>query len=471
MLECGEVRTDVPHRLFLAGVRVVFVEPTVSDSELDRLARLFHDATRVEDLLPSIWAHEFERVQLEFGDPAHADPLLPPGPDGLLSAVRQMIEELEREIPAAELEAGKALAQLLMTSDRVDSRAIAVSDGLREELSALSTGADIEMADLPGAICAAALVSVSPEVSRLLGAALLDHALRRVELRTSPSRPLHALLDVLDPETTREVPFREELATSVAHAAVAATAAIGRVAVAGGERRLHGFFFTLAALVPHPADQAPLVEGLPPWAIQAFADGVGAAHPQDAMEALREAQAAGGGRLLLALGLVARVNDGLVIDLVLPLTAHVDAAVREAALYALRQHQTARVKERVHQALTDAAEGVRLEALRHAVAWRDADIVPVLERSLQDPALARRSDPEVRALCIAFGRIGRNQSETLLTAWALGQRPAVHPAQPRYALHGLRSAGTGSARASLVRISQEVPKLRDEAVAMLKEGA
>lgn len=471
LLDAGELRTDLPLRLAACGVRSVVIESGATDAEIERVARLMHDATRVEEILPSLWEADFEQVRVILGDPVVEDALLPPMPDGLLAGVRSLLDDLERDVPAAELLAAAPMADLVLTAGRAETRALGLSDGLREELSALTTGADVEMADAPGALVAALLAAVSPEVVRRLGAALFEHALRRVELRTSPSRPLHALLDLLDPETTRDVPFRDELAAAAALAAVSSATALGRLAVSGGERRLHGFFFSLAAIVPRPSDQAIVVERLPPWALQAFADGVAAAHPQDPMEALREAQSLGGGRLLLALGLVARVTDGLAIDMVLPLTAHTDPTVREAALYALRQHKTQRVRERVHALLQDPTEGVRLEALRHAVAWRDTEVVPVIERFLQDPQLARRSEQEVRALCIAFGRIARADAESLLTAWALGQRPAAHPAQARFALHGLRSSATGSARASLVRISQEVPRLRDEAVAMLREGA
>ena len=83
--------------------------------------------------------------------------------------------------------------------------------------------------------------------------------------------------------------------------------------------------------------------------------------------------------------------------------------------------------------------------------------------------LFRSDESEIRAVCISYGRVGRDHSEALLLEIASGKRRSSGTTLPGLALHGLRASGSARARAYLEHIATEVPRLREEATALLEE--
>lgn len=335
-------------------------------------------------------------------------------------------------------------------------------------------GLDIDPAELAHALLAAMLAS--PSSVGTLARGLIGAAVDLMGSPTDPSPLLHTALEVIDPELTPE--------TDIRSAALAALVPLTRDAVrrallaAHGEREtpeLRAQLFSLLSL-PVPADGLePAPPLLPPWAMQIVADtellretdnGLGRAErvrvrlasPQPAI-------------IALGLAMTVRVDDPRLLDSILPHATHASPEVRLAALLALRHHAGPRVRAAVMQRITDPDDSVRVEALRYGVAHRVPEMLAWVEARLQEPDLSALQEPELRALCVAFGRLGRDRCESPLADLALGRRRAGHPALVRLALHGLRASNSPSARTALQHIAEENPRLRHEAEALLMSAS
>lgn len=209
----------------------------------------------------------------------------------------------------------------------------------------------------------------------------------------------------------------------------------------------------------------PLAEALPHWAVVVLADvllvrEILAGTERSAMARLREESR---GELYIGLAMATRLDDPRLTDRVLALVDHTAPEIRVNALVSLRMQSNPRVQHRVVRALEDATMAVRIEALRYAVAHRLAAAVPWLEHAVAE-GLAGREDVEVRALCVALGKLGRERSESILLGLVQRRAPGA-----RFAAHGLKAAGGPNVRTNLEMVLTEDPSLRPDVAPLLAD--
>ncbi|MDP2306871.1 MAG: hypothetical protein Q8P18_12680 [Pseudomonadota bacterium] len=466
-------------RLYGAGARAITLFAGASDADLVALAALLLTEWGAEGgaiaFAGAAWGAELTHIHLDLasiGALVAATPgklpaidLLerPPeeptrlgalGPDGL-QALRMLRDTLPPE-PASFVDvfptAGTLPLELMADAARVRA------------------GLDIDPAELGRALLAAMLAT--PTTAGGVARALLGAAIDLIGGPIDASPLLHLALEATDPELTPEDATRT--------AACAAFAELTRDPLRGAlvaalpaaeTPELRAQLFSLLSL-PLPEEGVLCLPALlPQWAIQVVAD----------TELLRETEngrsrdervrarlsAQQPGVISLGLAMAARLDDPRMVDAILPLASHVSGEVRLGALMALRKQMGARVCSLVFQRLADPVAAVRVEALRYGVAHRVPDMLPWIEARLHEPDLSAAQEPELRALCVAFGRLGRERAESALTELAMGRRRLGHPALGRLALHGLRAINSSTARAALQHVAAEVPRLRQEAEALL----
>ncbi len=179
--------------------------------------------------------------------------------------------------------------------------------------------------------------------------------------------------------------------------------------------------------------------------------------------------------LLLA---IRRRPDPTLVEPLLARVGSKDSRVREAVLLALRDHQSARIKEVMRAGLEDEAQAVRLEALRYLAVYRDAPAAEQVLARLQG-ALGKLDlhEDELRALALAFVHIRRAEAVAPLEALALAAAERVDKDRkpdeaPRLrallsgAFKGLMAAGPPG-REALERLGRTHPAQRAEIRAMM----
>lgn len=474
---------DVPETLHRAGVRGVLVFAGATEEELGALARVLLTRWRAADhgeadLGTALWGLDLAHVHVERAAPDAGGPdrdgrtprRLRALPEGLESApeggiqVGTLPEELATELRALRDTALPEPASLLQVHPT----------GPSPDLAAQARVADagaVEPAALAEAVAAALYFEADPARAGAIALGVVRYALAILGDGAGPL--LHALLDHLDPELSAETPSRASVARALR--AVAEPPLQERLAHAVADMddaTARGELFSLFSLVGDEEVVERLARSLPAPVCRVLADAVLAremGEPAAATERIR-ARLSGTALpvVLLGLAMASRSDEPRLIDAVLAHAESQDALVREAALYALRRQRSQRVRDLMRRRLDDAAEPVRLEALRYCVAWRDPEVAQKLDARVLDPALAGRGEAEVRALCIAFGRLQKEGAVVTLSDLARGRRRAAHPALPRFALHGLRAAGTPRAKQALQQVATEVPDLADEARRLLE---
>jgi hypothetical protein len=471
----------IAEALHVAGVRAVTVFGGIGEDELVALAVILvtaWDGPNGARFEAAAWGADLPHVYFDLA--------MAPAPAlaGLPSALRLLA--LQLEAPAAEPTrvgplAADAVATLRDLRDTIAPEPAALLDvhpavsalppEIVAEAAVIRAGADLDPGELAAALEMCLVAEPDPGRVVTLARALVAAAVDLFGGGADPAPLAHLALELLDTELTPTftgrpaagVAFRE-LAADPLRATLAARLPHTESADA------RGALFSLLCLAD--ADGAEkLAEVLPHWAVRVLADTV----------LLRETDAGGAqterirarltssapSTLLLGLAMAARIEDGRLLESVLALAEHKNGDVRESVLFALRQQRSPRVRELVRRHLGDPAEGVRIEALRYSVAYRVNEATSWLEERLSDPALATSSEVELRALCIAYGRLARERAEGPLLDLALGRRRGGSPALARYALHGLRAVGSPRARGALEHVAADVPRLRDEALGLL----
>jgi plasmid stabilization system protein ParE len=494
VVEASERRGDVAEQLFSEGLRVISIESGASDDELSTLADLLlapwaSKSEALSDLASAAWAADFAHIFVEV-----VESLSEREPDELgESPIVRQLAGLVAELNAQAGEAGDAdmarirqdeLAVLLKVRDQVRfseggnlggevQMAGSVSAGLKEEARRCAEDRDMVQSDIAGLLAACLETVTEPERASVIGAALYAYVVNAVLAEGETSTLIQRTAELLDRDLTPQLAFREQVRDAAASLAQEPTRGrLSRLFHQADARASRGLAFTLFQLLPGEDEAIAVAPVLPSWAVAILADTVllrAAPEPLVAVDVPRRFLASGDrGSVLLGLAMAARQKDARLIEPALAQVAHPADDVREAALVALRHHQTPRIREAVRAALDDDAEGVRLEALRYSVAYRDADAVAWITTRLLSPALARLRAVEVRALCIALGRLHGANAQPLLVELAEGIREARHPEVAPLALQGLKAIGTDSARAALLRIGRVVPALADESQTLLR---
>lgn len=348
--------------------------------------------------------------------------------------------------------------------------ALALPPELAAEAQLVVNAADLEARTLAHVLGTAASAGVrsASAAARLL----LSLAVDRLGTPSECAPLLHATLELMDPDLTLDADRRD--------AALRAASALAQAPLIDGllaglpstdTPDLHGVLFSLSALLRDERDIQTLCERLPLWAVGMLADTVlmrelSAGRRLDAVSARLEDGTRSGA--LLGLAMASRLGDARLVDRIVAFARHTDADVREAALMALRQQALPDIRGLVLEGLDDASSRVRIEALRHAVAHRMTDVLPLVEERLCSSRAADLDEAELRALCISAARLGKEAAEGLLTDLVHGRRGTT-PTLVRPALQGLRALPASRGRPALERIANEVPRLRADALALVGE--
>lgn len=496
VLEGSERRGDMLDVLFAEGLRAVALEVGVSDDELLTMARIlltpWHQHGHGDaDLASTVWEADFAHVYFEvvdgLGDREDDEQGDSPVVRELLGMVKELNAAAGNNDELARVRQDE-LAVLLRLRDHVQfddddpaaealdapmpKLATVLSAGLAAEVAALRDDTDLRSADIPGMLAACLPRCDDDARARVVGEALFTYLANVVVAVGASSTLVQRAQALLDPDLTPELPHREvvrDAATVLAQDPLRNR--LGRLLEGSDRSELSGTLFSLVSLLPGEDDAVALAEALPLWAVRVLADAVllrAAAKPREAIDvSKRFAHDARLGSILIGLCMMSRQEDPRLVEAALAHAGHDSDLVRESVLVAIRAQQTPRVRETVRRALSDAAEPVRLEALRYCVAYRDTEVAVQLETRLLDPRLGGTSPTELRALCISYGRLAPGRAETLLLEFAQGRRESGHPELPRLALHGLRAVGSATARSALERLTHTHPSLAAEAQDLL----
>jgi hypothetical protein len=441
------------------------------------------------DLAATVWELDFQRIRLEVVERLQEEEqgVGGGGGDGPgIARIAAMIEELEAEATAA-AESGMMrqdeVEVLLRLKDQVGDEKLKLaqlridselSPRLREDLAALRAGTDLEKSDIPSLLGLGMHKVDTPLRVDLLARALVDWLSRGIAAGQTSTLGIHRLLELLDPECSPHLTWRSSVMAAMSEFGEPEMLEIISRSIPGQEdARWKGLLFGLGQAVMAEATLRSLATALPVWATRVLADAVVLREQLDQQDLYASVH----GRLLegemgalrLGLAMAARLDDARLGDSLLNLTSHSDGSVREAALFALRRYPSPRLRTRVQELVDDPVEGVRLEVLRHAVASRDTQIGRKLEGRLCSESLSRASEAEVRALCIAMGRILKSEADGPLLAIALGQKHSFNSHASHMALYGLKASGSRNARLGLQRIVTESPRMATEAEGILRE--
>lgn len=496
VLETTERRGDIAEQLFSEGLRAISIEAGATDDELTALGELLltpwgSRAATDEDLAGAAWTADFAHVFLEVVESLADHTPEEIGESPIVRQLAGLVAELNAQAAGADADhlarlRQDELAVLLKVRDQVafgEGRAVAeavhiggqVSAALREEARHCAVDRDMAQADVAGLLAACLEVVEDEDRARTIGGALYAYVVNAVIAEGETSRLVQRTAELLDPDLTPHLAHRDRVRDAAASLAQEPT--LGRLSRLFHQldpKDARGMAFSLFQLVPGEDEAVTIAPTLPGWAVTVLADSVllrAAPEPLVAVDVPRRfLSAPERGALLIGLAMAARQADPRLIEPSLTHVGHDADDVREAVLVALRQHQTPRIREVVRHALNDGAEGVRMEALRYCVAYRDLEVSTLVNARLCSPDVVRLSSAEVRALCIALGRLQGANAQPLLVELADGSRASPHPEMAVFALHGLRAIGTDASRAALQRVARVAPALASEAL-MLAEAS
>lgn len=490
VLESTEKKGDLVETLFSEGVRGISIEAGVTDDELQQFAGILGtpwldlgaDAKDLETtIFEADFAHIFFEVIERLGDHEESSA----GDSPLLRELSGLIAEINSRAvddDAARIRQDE-FAMLLRLKDTLGPENVAgvelratISASLAAEVDTCRAGRDLDRIDVGRMVTTCITAASDPARGAMMAGALFHYVVSAMEAAGGPVPVMHNAVELLDPEFTPDLPHRDVVASAAQSLGEEPLRSrIARLFREKGESAFRGGAFSLFSVVTAPDALIGLAGVLPGWATRILADtvllreGVDERTIADAVKKRLQGQTSGS--ITLGLAMAARIEDPRLIEPVMAHANHMDDAVRETALVALRKHHTPRIAEHVRKLVEDPSEVVRLEALRHAVAYRDVKVGAWLQGKLAEGSLSERSETELRAWCIAAARIVREPMEATLTGWALGTRATHHPAQARMALHGLKALGTPDARTALERVAAEVPAMRNDALTLLRPDA
>ncbi len=494
VLEATDSRGDVVESLFSAGLRRFYIEVGAADEELAAMGRLLLTpwgtmGDEDEDLSAAVWHADFAHVYFDVMDALADRENEEVGDSPIVRELAGLVLELNAQAKgSADGELARLrqdeLAVFLGVKDTVEFRTVGREDArvrlegnfssqLAGELQALREDRDMATSDVVGLLATCINAAVESDRARMIGEAWFTFVVNAALVQRGTSALILRTAELLDEDLTPNLAHRDIVRAASGMLAQEPTRGrLVRLFATSEQKEVTGLAFTLFNLLPGEAEAVTLADVLPVWATRVLADtlllrcvaeSVAAVELATRFMALSER-----GGILLGLMMAARHSDPRLIE---PLLGHVGDAteeVREAALVALRQYQTPRIREAVRTALGDSTERVRVEALRYCVAYRDVGAFPLLETRIDSTEVGSASDAELRALCIAIGRIHGAQSLPLLSALAQGAHPARHPQLPRFALHGMRAVNSDAARTAMTRAARLVPALAAEVDALMQ---
>ena len=477
--------------LYKEGVRGLVIEQGSTRDELVALAWVLMWAgkrRRTEDptLELALWEADLSHVQFQLAERPGPGEASNRSDHPSLARLNQQIVELAEAPRPSERTRRLTGAQFehltlvrgtlppepgaLRANVTVDTR---IPGDISDDVLAVREGRDLADADVGGTLAACLRHESSAARARTLTEAIMHHALDALGSGSKWGSFAHRALELLDPELTPEFRFRDE-----ARAAFATFSEdpfrvrLSRILSQPGIEQSAGPVYSLMGLAAIVGVGPSIAEISPPWAIRCLADAMLVRETVDATTMLdrvrKRLHHQRVSEILIGLALAARLDEARLMEPALAHADHADARVRAAVLHAVRRQKSPRIRELARKRLDDDDEEVRVEAMRGCVAHRDLEAGPRLESRLSDPRTGSRSETEVRAICIAVGRLQRDAAIEFMVGLATGTRHSPHPAIPRLALVGIKSAGGDAARRALESVAVAVPTLAEEARTLAK---
>ncbi|MCB9764682.1 MAG: HEAT repeat domain-containing protein [Alphaproteobacteria bacterium] len=512
LLAQGTAGGEIAANLYVEGVRSISIQRGATEGELIRLSELLtrnwgDRSTYDEDLVAALWRAEFSHIHVDVAhrfaqeddlalDALRADALGGRGQlatdnreakgDSLqLRELRSLMEELRgQKVKPEELLRMKQdeAALLARLKDELDEAVPAAEEPLLEGDPAAALAEPIgeltEGTDAPFDVVALLLFELSRaaeggQEAWELGAALARHAvdlLNRGRADDGASLVRRVLL-LIDPDIIGDFAHRSPLAEGYGRALLGTTVRprlVGALARAPDPEALKGPLFTLLSPVPAEmqADVIALGGGLVHGALRQVAGDWLAMHLLfDEAALIRKTEAAEGLGAVAPLLALSRLKAPQSIGACMARIQDPEANVREAALRALRGHQSPGIKNAVLNALADPSAEVRVEALRHLAVYRDAGHLQAMEARMSDPSFAEVEPTELRAWVLSYAIVGRGNALALLKQIALGavSLPGNHPDLPALAVEGIGRTGSQARERTLADIVRRAPKLADAA--------
>lgn len=522
ILNHGTFGVELAESLYAEGGRALVVERGVDVEEAQRFGLIAcmdwsRRAAVDDDLATMVWRAELEHIHLEVadrfssvndgdGEGLGGDGGRGGGGDGgangdssALQALKALAEELaagDSATPATDglvrmrQEEANLLTRLRQelvevadpgTEELLDDDALPDDPRLlaeqRAEVERVNLGQDLDAEDL-GNLCLELLwAERRAEAVEQLGRALASQVVGLV-MAADPVgaaalvRRSLALLDgdVL-PEFTAREPLRRGLAELVNDKSREAFAyALNQLAEPG---RAKGPLFTL--LSPLEPQHRPQLEQLcaaldDAELAQVAADVILGLMDYDEKAVLTAVEKAEGARAVGPLLALSRLKAPQAIGACMARVRDPEPRVREAALRALRPHQSPGIKQAVLDSLGDAAPRVRQEALRYLAIYRDPTQLGVMETHLLSAEFARVEEAELRAWLLAFAMVGRGQAVPLLRKLILKEVSLAgdHPNLDSLLITALKRTQSDGGKRVLTEAMRARPEL--EALAQSKEA-
>lgn len=524
ILNHGNFGVEIAESLYAEGVRALVIERGVTAEEAQRFGLIAcmdwsRRAAVDDDLATMVWRAELEHVHLEVadrfssvndgdGEGLGGDGGRGGGGDGggtgdssALQALKALAEELAAGGDAPPTTEGlvrmrQEEANLLT---RLRRELVEVADGgaeelledealpedprllreLKAEVERINQGQDLDAEDL-GNLCLELLwAERRPEQVEALGQALAAQAIGLL-MGADPVgaaalvRRSLALLDgdVLPEFTAREA-LRRGLAELVSDARRESFAyALNQLAEPG---RAKGPLFTL--LSPLEPQHRPQLERLcaaldDAELAQVAADVNLGLMDYDEKAVLAAVEKAEGVRAVGPLLALSRLKAPQAIGACMARVRDPEPRVREAALRALRPHQSPGIKQAVLDSLGDAAPRVRQEALRYLAIYRDPTQLSVMETHLLSAEFARVEEAELRAWLLAFAMVGRGQAVPLLRKLIMKEVSLAgdHPNLDALLITALKRTQSDGGKRVLTEALRARPELEAVMAQMSKEG-
>ena len=461
------------------GLRALFIEPAVSDEELQLLSDLLtrdweSRAVFEADLPTKAWQASFMHIHLDVAAQALSNEtqnndevlidtlrrqLSTSGQlgDGNLGALLQQLRDVTTQAEA--WDAYHEESQAMLSNLRE-------AEALHQELEQIRKDADTALTDIGSVLLETLRLAHSIENVHEICQRLVDHVLHAcAEGQPGEIEVLHGPLSLLDTSLFPTWPFRSQLQESLRGLA---GVTFWDAVLEGWSRRPDeslwlGPLFTVSSVTsPDVARQvAFFASRLPRRALrQAVADGLALVQIRAGRSPSILLQRTDPASWTVSLLAMSRSSDATVLASVLSSFSSDDPKIREAVLVAVRRHQSPRIKAIVRAGLSDQSETVRLEALRYIAVYRDTDGGNQIAQMLGKLPPGSRSGQELSAMAKALVVIqGRAAIDTLKSIAMQPELEALNPALVDAILSGLFTAGRdGSAALDAIGLAR--PPLR-----------
>lgn len=496
IIRCGETKVigedllsaHLCRSLYDEGVRALFIEPGASTPELEKLAWLLSAdwssrAVFEADLQASAWQNRFAaihidaiaaRVEIEDDD------------------AEDLVEQLLHQLGGSDITDGSAMASLLKRlevievsspprSAYVDESSCAVEhpqafERFCRRLEAVRDDVDVSDERISQIVFETLRSERTPAAVHSLGESVVEQIVRAL----AAGQPAEASALLHWPSLLLESDVEPGWLHTDALSRALGTldneevweAIISGVGRTPDPQQWRGPLFTLTLAMAASSVHGIVTSAaaLPDVKMRAaVADGVSLLAERAGIKPATLLGEVKGDALKVALLVAARSQDATLVEPLLSHVASEDADIREAALIALRRQQSARIKVVVRQALSDAVESVRTEAMRYIAVYQDRVGAEHVLAQLTAYQPGTRSAEELRAMSRVVAHVLGAESISAFRGLVLESTALTDSGFTGAILQVLYGAG-GPGQRILEEIGMTRPELRARIRALRGEG-